>query len=287
MTGRPAARAAEPRPERSVDGFAQRAPVTAPKAPEILVERSDAGVVTLTLNRPHVKNAISAGMWEELRRVLQEVTQNEADRVLVITGAGGDFCTGADLGGVLIDAHPLHGMQPVSAAAIALHEVSKPVIAKVRGAAVGAGMNLALGCDLIVASENARFSEIFSRRALSVDFGGTWLLPRLVGLHKAKELAFFGDLLSARDAHELGLVNRVVADGELDAFVADWASRLANGPPIALQMTKRMLTNASSLSLAEALGWEATAQAVNFASRDTREGVTAFLEKRPPVFRGR
>jgi len=261
--------------------------MTAPAAPEVLVERSDAGVVTLTLNRPQVKNAISSGMWEELRRVFQEVTQNEADRVLVITGAGGDFCTGADLSGVMTDGHPLNAMHPVTATAIALNEVSKPVIAKVRGAAVGAGMNLALGCDLIVASENARFSEIFSRRALSVDFGGTWLLPRVVGLHKAKELAFFADVLSASEAKEIGLVNRVVPDGELDAFVADWARRLAQGPTIALQMTKRMLASASSLSLAEALGWEATAQAVNFASRDTREGVAAFLEKRPPVFRGR
>jgi len=261
--------------------------MTVPGAPEMLVERSDAGVVTLTLNRPHVKNAISGDMWEELRRVFQEVTQNPADRVLVITGAGGDFCTGADLSGVMRDGHPLDGMHPVTAAAIALHELAKPVIAKVRGAAVGAGMNLALGCDLIVASENARFSEIFARRALSVDFGGTWLLPRVVGLHKAKELAFFGDMLSAREANEIGLVNRVVPDGELDDFVADWARRLAQGPTIALQMTKRMLASASSLSLAEALGWEATAQAVNFASSDTREGVAAFLEKRTPVFRGR
>ncbi|MGZ8512795.1 MAG: enoyl-CoA hydratase/isomerase family protein [Candidatus Limnocylindria bacterium] len=254
---------------------------------EILVDRSDAGVVTLTLNRPQVKNAIARDMWEELRRVFQEVTQNEADRVLVITGAGGDFCSGADLGGVMTEGHVLNGMHPVSAAALALSEVSKPVIAKVRGAAVGAGMNLALGCDLIVAGESARFSEIFSRRALSVDFGGTWLLPRIVGLHKAKELAFFGDMLSAREAAEIGLVNRVVPDGELDAFVDEWARRLAQGPTLALQMTKRMLASASSLSLAEALGWEATAQAVNFASRDTREGVAAFLEKRPPVFRGR
>ena len=276
-----------PRFERIRDVSAQRASMTAPGAPEMLVDRSDAGVVTLTLNRPQVKNAISGAMWEELRRVFQEVTQNPADRVLVITGAGGDFCSGADLGGVTRGGHPLDAMHPVTAAAIALNELAKPVIAKVRGAAVGAGMNLALGCDLIVASENARFSEIFARRALSVDFGGTWLLPRLVGLHKAKELAFFGDMLSASEAREIGLVNRVVPDAGLDDFVADWASRLAQGPTIAVQMTKRMLASASSLSFAEALGWEATAQAVNFASSDTREGVTAFLERRPPVFRGR
>ena len=148
-------------------------------------------------------------------------------------------------------------------------------------------MNLALGCDLIVAGESARFSEIFARRALSVDFGGTWLLPRLVGLHKAKELALFGDILSAGEAERIGIVNRVVPDDELDAFVADWAARLADGPPLALQLTKRMLTSSFSLSFFEALQWEAASQTVNFASQDTREGVAAFAEKRAPVFRGR
>jgi 2-(1,2-epoxy-1,2-dihydrophenyl)acetyl-CoA isomerase len=207
---------------------------------------------------------------------------------MVVTGAGGAFCAGAQLSGdMAVGSHPLNGMHPVSAAAIALHDMPKPTIAKVGGDAVGAGMNLALGCDLIVAGESARFSEIFARRALSVDFGGTWLLPRLVGLHKAKELALFGDILSAKDAEAIGVVNRVVPDGELDSFVADWANRLADGPPLALQMTKRMLSNSFSLSLSEALSWEAAAQAVNFASKDTIEGVTAFIEKRAPVFRGR
>jgi 2-(1,2-epoxy-1,2-dihydrophenyl)acetyl-CoA isomerase len=256
---------------------------------EILVDRTDIGVVTLTLNRPQVKNAIVGPMWEELRRIFQEVTQSENDRVLVITGAGGVFCAGAQLSEDMAvgGPHPLNAMHQISAAAIALHDVSKPTIAKVGGDAVGAGMNLALGCDLIVAGESARFSEIFARRALSVDFGGSWLLPRLVGLHKAKELALFGDILSARDAEAIGVVNRVVPDGELDSFVADWANRLADGPPLALQMTKRMLSNASSLSLSEALSWEAAAQTVNFATEDTREGVAAFIEKRVPVFRGR
>jgi 2-(1,2-epoxy-1,2-dihydrophenyl)acetyl-CoA isomerase len=256
---------------------------------EILVDRTDIGVVTLTLNRPQVKNAIVGPMWEELRRIFQEVTQSENDRVLVITGAGGVFCAGAQLSEDMAvgGPHPLNAMHQISAAAIALHDVSKPTIAKVGGDAVGAGMNLALGCDLIVASESARFSEIFARRALSVDFGGSWLLPRLVGLHKAKELALFGDILSARDAEAIGVVNRVVPDGELDSFVADWANRLADGPPLALQMTKRMLSNAFSLSLSEALSWEAAAQTVNFATEDTREGVAAFIEKRVPVFRGR
>jgi len=255
---------------------------------EILVSRSGTGVVTVTLNRPQVKNAVSGPMWEEMRRVFQEVTQCDDDRVLVITGAGGAFCAGAHLAANMgTHHHPLNDMHPVSAAAQALHDVSKPTIAKVGGIAAGAGMNLALGCDLIVAGESARFSQIFSRRGLCVDFGGTWLLPRLVGLHKAKELSFFGDILSAAEAERIGVVNRVVPDSVLDGFVSGWAERLAAGPPLALQMTKRMLNSAFSLSLSEALHWEAAAQSVNFGSEDTREGIAAFGEKRAPVFRGR
>jgi len=251
---------------------------------EILVERDENGVVTLTLNRPHVKNAVAGDMWEELRCIFQEVTRTESDRVLVITGAGGDFCAGAHLGdGMTKEMHPLNAMQPVNAAALALHDVSKPTIAKVRGVAVGAGMNLALGCDLIVAADTARFSQIFARRGLSVDFGGTWLLPRLVGLHKAKEMALFGDIFCAEDAQRFGVVNHVLPDDELDGFVAEWAERLAAGPPLAMQMTKRMLSNALSLSLSEALNAEAVAQTVNFGSEDTREGVLAFIKKRTPV----
>jgi len=244
---------------------------------EILVERSDNGVVTATLNRPHRKNAIVFSMWEELRRIFQEVSQTDSDRVLIITGSGDAFCAGADLGKEMLDSHPLNSMHPVNSAALALHDVTIPTIAKVNGVAVGAGMNLALGCDLIVAGESARFSQIFARRALSVDFGGTWLLPRLIGVHKAKELALFGDIISAQDAERMGVVNRVVADHELDKFVDDWAERLAAGPPLALQMTKKMLSNAFSQSLSEALDAEAASQTVNFGTKDTQEGITAFV----------
>ena len=125
------------------------------------------------------------------------------------------------------------------------------------------------------------------KRGLSVDFGGTWLLPRLIGVHRAKELALFGDVISAQDAAEIGIVNRVVADSELDKFADDWAERLAAGPPLAMQQTKKMLSNAFSQSLSEALDAEASAQTVNLVSEDTREGIKAFLEKRPPKFEGR
>lgn len=254
---------------------------------ELRVERAESGVVTLTLNRPKLRNAVSEAMWDGLRAVFDEVARRDGDRVLVITGAGGAFCAGAQLGERMVEQHPLVAMRAVNAAALALHDLPKPTIAKVGGDAVGAGMNLALGCDLVVAGRSARFSQIFVRRGLSVDFGGTWLLPRLVGLHRAKQLALLGEIISAEEAERVGVVNRVVDDHELDGAVAAWADRLAAGPPLALELTKRMLQGSLSLSMDEALQFEAAAQSVNLGSSDTREGVLAFLQKRAPVFEGR
>ena len=170
--------------------------------------------------------------------------------------------------------------------ALALHRIPKPVIAKVNGVAVGAGMNLALGCDLVVASEQARFSEIFARRGLTIDFGGSWLLPRLVGMHRAKELALLADIISAKEAEEMGLVNRVVSAGELDAFVDDWAERLAAGPPIALGMTKRLLSNSFSMTMDEALEAEGMAQSVNSGTEDTAGGHPRVPRKARPQVQG-
>jgi 2-(1,2-epoxy-1,2-dihydrophenyl)acetyl-CoA isomerase len=254
----------------------------------LLVDRADNGVVTLTLNRPEKKNAINGTMFNELLAVFREVNDSTSDRVLVITGAGDAFCSGADLADRGHDKrHPLARLHWVADIALALHRIPKPVVAKVNGVAVGAGLNLALGCDLIVASESARFSEIFARRGLTVDFGGTWLLPRLIGMHRAKELAFFADIISAKEAAEIGLVNRVVASSQLDAFVADWADRLAAGPPLALAMTKRLLTNSFSMTMDEALEAEGMAQSVNSGTEDAPEAIRAFLEKREPKFKGR
>jgi enoyl-CoA hydratase/carnithine racemase len=169
---------------------------------------------------------------------------------------------------------------------LALHRMPKPTIAKVDGIAAGAGCNLALGCDLIVASEDARFSEIFSRRGLSVDFGGSWVLPRLIGLHRAKELAFFAEIVSAKEAADIGLVNRVVPTAELDAFVHGWARTLAAGPPLALSMTKTLLNNGLVTSMEQAVEDEARCQALNFSTADAVEAMQAFSEKRDPNFRG-
>jgi 2-(1,2-epoxy-1,2-dihydrophenyl)acetyl-CoA isomerase len=248
------------------------------------------GICTITLNRPDKKNAINSVMWDELLSTFREIAASDEDRCVVITGAGGAFCSGADLsggGGSTGGRHQWFNMRHVGDVALALQRIPQPVIAKVGGVSVGAGCNLALACDLIVASDEARFSEIFARRGLSVDFGGTWLLPRLIGLHKAKELALFADIISAKEAEALGLVNRVVPAGELDAFVDDWAGKLAAGPPIALAQTKRMLNNAFEVTMEQALEDEGWAQTVNFNTADTAEAIQAFLAKREPRFTGK
>ena len=252
----------------------------------IIVERSG-GVVTVTLNRPEKKNAADDRMWDELQTTFDEVARSSDDRVLVVTGAGGAFCSGADLSSGDLSDEGVARMRRIGNVALSLHRLPKPTIAKVRGVAAGAGCNLALGCDLIVAGEDARFIEIFSKRGLSLDFGGSWLLPRLIGLHKAKELAFFADTVSAAQAEQLGLVNRVLADAELDAFVDDWAERLAAGPPLAMGMSKQMLNTSYVLSMEQALDNEGRVQTVNFGTQDFVEAVTAFMQKRDPKFEGR
>jgi len=249
-----------------------------------------ADIVTVTLNRPSKKNALNAGMQVELLDAVSDIAGRATDRVMILTGAGGDFCSGGDLWGAVEDPvprQPMHGMRRISALATALHRMPQPVIAKVRGVAVGAGLNMALTCDLVVAADDARLSEIFVKRALVPDFAGTWLLPRRIGMHRAKELAFFGDILSAREALEIGLVNRVVPGAELDAFVDDWARRLAAGPPLAMAMAKQLLNNSLETSIEDALDGEAAAQTYMFTTRDTREAGIAFVEKRTPTFEGR
>jgi enoyl-CoA hydratase/carnithine racemase len=257
----------------------------------LIVERSE-GVVTVTMNRPARKNAANGLMWRELLAVFEDVATDRNDRAMVLTGAGDAFCSGADLGDAAdVAGRPgdpyLFQMRALADVALRLHRLPKPTIAKVGGVAAGAGMSMALGCDLVVASDTARFSQIFSKRGLSVDFGASWLLPRFVGMHRAKELAFFADIISAQEAADFGLVNRVVPASELDAFVDGWAARLAAGPTLALSMTKAMLNNSFSLSMDQALEEESRSQAVNFGTADTMEALRAFVEKRDPQFQGR
>ncbi len=255
---------------------------------ELIIERTD-GVLTVTLNRPEKKNAVIPPMWDALAALFRETAVDETVRAVVVTGAGDEFCSGADLWAPPGERppHQLTAMRHVGAAIQSLHDLPQPTIAKVTGVAAGAGCSLALCCDLVVASDRARFTEIFAKRGLALDGGSSWLLPRMVGLHKAKELAFFAEILSADEAAELGLVNRVVAHADLDAFVDDWASRLAAGPPIALGLSKRLLNNSAHVTMAQALEDEGRAQTVTLGTKDTMEAISAFAEKRAPMFRGR
>jgi 2-(1,2-epoxy-1,2-dihydrophenyl)acetyl-CoA isomerase len=253
---------------------------------ELKVERSE-GVVWLTLDRPERRNALSIAMWKELARQLAETEARDEDRVLVLTGAGGIFCAGGDLGGGRSggDADgPQDGLailkSTVVATALALHRLSKPSIAAVDGIAAGAGANLALGCDLVLASERARFGQVFIRRALPLDTGGTWLLPRRVGLQKAKELAFFGDWVEAAEAERIGLVNRVLPADRLADAAREWAARLARQSAPALARIKRGLDAAFEASFAEALDAEAAALMECMATPEAAEALRAFFEKR-------
>lgn len=260
----------------------------------VQLDRDEAGVIaTVTFSNPGKKNALPSSAWPDVEAAFREVGADQHVRCLVVTGAGDDFCSGADVSGPAESGegvrprHQLEAMRAISAAIEALHSVPQPVVARVAGVCVGVGMNIALGCDLVVASDDARFSEIFARRGLSIDGGGSWLLPRLVGLQKAKELSLLADIIPAAEAERLGLVTRLVARADLDASVADIAARLAAGPPLALSMTKRLLNQSAQITLPQALEAEAQAQTVNFGTRDTAEAMLAFIERREPRFEGR
>jgi len=246
-------------------------------------------VRTLTIASPGRRNAIPSDGWPLLEKAFADFEKSEA-RVLIVTGAGGDFCSGADLdpgqmGGTGIVARQAR-MRAVGAAALALHKLTKPAVAAVDGVAVGAGMNLALGCDIVIASTRARFSEIFVRRGLTLDFGGTWLLPRIVGLQRAKELALTGRIVEAREAVELGLALEVVDPDRLLDRAMEIAMSLQEGAPIAQMFAKQALNRSWQLSFEEALGWEDQSQSICMGTGDVVEGVASFLQKRPPEFTG-
>jgi 2-(1,2-epoxy-1,2-dihydrophenyl)acetyl-CoA isomerase len=251
----------------------------------VLVDR-DGAVLTVTLNRPARKNAMDDNGWAMLRSALGLAASDDHVRALVITGADGNFCAGADLGADR-SGHPLDRMRRIGDIALTLHELPKPVIAKVAGFAVGAGWNLALGCDLVVAATSARFSQIFTRRGLSLDFGGSWLLPRIVGLQQAKRLALLADTIDAEEALRLGLVTWVKRPDEIDEFVGRLARQLAAGPPIALAQSKALLNEGVGQTMRGSLENESRAQAVNFATEDAPAAFRAFIDKREPEFTGR
>jgi 2-(1,2-epoxy-1,2-dihydrophenyl)acetyl-CoA isomerase len=258
--------------------------------PDIRVER-DEHVVTVTLDRPAAKNACTGDMWVALGRTFQDLGASGA-RVVVLTGAGGDFCAGADLAGGGAPSFEPTGsmidyMRVLGDVVLSVHGCPIPVVAKVDGVCVGAGLGLALAADVLWCSDRARFSAIFAKRGLSLDFGSSWLLRQRLGVHKAKELAFTARMVSGTEAVELGLANAAVAADELDTAVRDLVDTIAAGPPMALAMTKRELDNAVTGSLEQALEAEALAQSLNAQSRDLQEALIAYAERRPPAFEGR
>jgi enoyl-CoA hydratase/carnithine racemase len=246
--------------------------------------------VTITINRPERRNALDRATFALLRDTLRDIATNDDDRVVVLTGTGDAFCAGGDLTPATAAADAADAAaspppgggtlavmrSPIGEAALALHQLPQPTIAAVNGVAAGAGVNLAIGCDLVIAAESARFAELFVRRGLSIDFGGTWLLPRIVGLQQAKRMALLGDWYDAHEAQRLGLVTEVCAADELAGHVSAMARRLAEHSPVALSMIKRGLNRAFEVDMASALEHEALAQAACAASPAFAEAVAAF-----------
>jgi 2-(1,2-epoxy-1,2-dihydrophenyl)acetyl-CoA isomerase len=256
----------------------------------LLLQRTGA-VATITLNRPEARNAIDMTLRGELVAALDEVEADEAARVLVLTGAGGHFCSGGDVKTMRARRHSAAEgrgrVQALNRMVLRLADFPRPTIAMVDGFAVGAGTNLALCCDLIVASDRARFGEVFWKIGLVPDGGGTWLLPRAIGMARAKELIFTADVIDAAEAARIGLVNRVVPAADLERVTRALAERIAAAPPAVLRMAKHMLNRSATTDLAPALDLEAFSQGLAIAGEDHQEGLAAFFEKRTPTFTGR
>ncbi|MFI8878720.1 enoyl-CoA hydratase/isomerase family protein [Streptomyces sp. NPDC055243] len=270
----------------------------------LVLHATDNAVSWITLNRPEAMNAVT---WDQRERVISLLADASADpavRAVVITATGKGFCAGADLrgapgGGAPGGSAPGGGAESVPGDVArtikqgaqrliaAVLDCEKPVIAAVNGTAAGIGAHLAFACDLVIAAEQAKFIEVFVRRGLVPDGGGAYLLPRLIGPQRAKELMFFGDSVPAADAERLGLVNRVVPADELEKTARAWAERLATGPTRAIALTKQLVNAALESDRATAFAAEAAAQEINMTTADANEGVASFVERRSPSYEGR
>ena len=259
---------------------------------EITFEKEER-VAIITFNRPDKLNALSPRLRVDIAQAIDAVSDDEETRVVVVTGAGRGFCSGADLsiGGSNNPADlglgERHRLDPVGWLCIRIHHLHKPTIAAVNGVAAGAGLSLALACDMRIASETARFGSIFVKRGLVPDNGSTYFLPKLVGVAKACELMFVGDFIDAKEAERIGMVNGTVPPDQLMPVTMDLAIKIAKGPPLAIQLTKRAIYKGLTRDLTSQVEYEAYTQAIAGATEDAKEGVRAFIEKREPEFKGK
>ncbi len=259
---------------------------------ELILER-EGHMAVLTLNRPDKMNAISLNMRADLPLALQEVQEDDDLRALIITGAGKGFCSGAD---VAVQAARAAGQQTetsrktilqlTGALILGFEKINKPVIAAVNGIAAGVGLTLALASDIRIASTQARFSAIWVKRGLIADGGASLLLPLIVGMEKALELAFTGDILDAQEAERIGLVSRIVPPEDLMTRAKELAKKIAANPPISVELVKRVIWEKFRNQLREALFFESYAQGVCRTTQDQKEAVKAFMEKREPQYKG-
>jgi 2-(1,2-epoxy-1,2-dihydrophenyl)acetyl-CoA isomerase len=269
---------------------------------EVLYRLDESGIAWLTLNRPDAGNAVSPDQRVHILRRLEEAGEDLRVRVVVLTASGDrHFCTGGDLRAARPEADPVAGApeRPIGTVMkglvrsngaqrliMALQDCPKPIIAAVNGTAAGMGAHIAFACDLVIAADSARFIELFVRRGILPDAGGAYLVTRLVGPQKAKELFFFGDDVSAAEALTLGLVNRVVPAADLRAAAQTWAERLASGPTVAIGLTKRLVNTALESTRDVAFRDEALSVEINMQAEDGIEGVRSFVERRPAAFTG-